>query len=79
MQSCCMLNLKTKKMINWKRFGIAILCAAVLIGGSMGLARFFPNVLLALVAVSLVCSLTLAFYMLLGDILDKDKNGTDKD
>lgn len=72
-------------MINWKRFGIAILCTAALIGGSMGLARFFPNVLLALVAVSFVCSLTLAFYMLLGDILDKDNswkdknNGTNKD
>ena len=66
-------------MVDWKRLGFAVLSTAVLIGCSMGLARFFHNVLLALVAVSFVCSLTLAFYMLLGDILDKDKNGTDKD
>ena len=66
-------------MVDWKRLGFAALSAAVLIGCSMGPARFFHNVFLALVAVSFVCSLTLAFYMLLGDILDKDKNGTDKD
>ena len=66
-------------MINWKRLLMAVLCSAALIGGSLGLIRFFPNVFLALVVVSFVCSLTLAFYMLLGDILDKDKNGTDKD
>lgn len=66
-------------MINWKRFGISILCAAALFGASTGLTRFFPNVMLALIVVAFVCCLTLSFYMLLGDILDKDKNGTDKD
>ncbi len=66
-------------MINWKRFGIAVLCAAALIGGSIVLTRFFPNVMLALIVVAFVCGVTLSFYMLLGDVLDKDKNGTDKD
>ena len=66
-------------MINWKRFGISILCAAALIGASTGLTRFFPNVMLALIVFAFACCLTLSFYMLLGDILDKDKNGTDKD
>ena len=58
---------------------MAVLCAASLIGASIGLTHFFPNVVLALIVVVLVCCLTLSFYMLLGDILDKDKNGTDKD
>lgn len=66
-------------MINWKRFGIAVLCSAALIGGSMGLARFFPNVLLALVVVVFVCALTLAFYMLLGDISDKYNSWKNKE
>lgn len=58
---------------------MAVLCSAVLIGGSIGLARFFPNVFFTLLVAICVCALTLAFYMLLGDILDKDKDGTDKD
>lgn len=66
-------------MINWKRLLMAVLCAVALICGSMVLTRFFPNVILALIVVAFVCGLTLSFYMLLGDILDKDKNGTDKD
>ena len=52
---------------------MAVLCAVTLICGSIALARFFPNVFLALIVVVSVCALTLAFYMLLGDILDKDK------
>lgn len=58
---------------------MAVLCSAALIGASKGLTRFFPNVMLALIVVAFVCGLTLSFYMLLGDILDKYKNGTDKD
>ena len=58
---------------------MAVLCAVTLICGSIALTRFFPNVMLALIMVASVCGLTLSFYMLLGDILDKDKNGTDKD
>lgn len=58
---------------------MAVLCSAALIGASTGLTRFIPNVMLALIVVAFVCGLTLSFYMLLGDILDKDKNGTDKD
>ena len=58
---------------------MAVLCAVALICGSMVLTRFFPNVFLAFIVVTLVCALTLSFYMLLGDILDKDKNGADKD
>lgn len=57
-------------MINWKRLLMAVLCAAALIGGGMGLTRFFPNVFLALVVVAFVCALTLSFYMLLGEITD---------
>lgn len=60
-------------MINWKRLLIAVLCSAALIGAVTGLTRFFPNVLLALVVVAFVCALTLSFYMLLGDIFDKNK------
>ena len=58
---------------------MAVLCSAALIGAGAGLTRFFPNVLLALVVVSFVCWLTVAFYMLLGDILDKDNSWRDKD
>ena len=61
-------------MVDWKRLVMAVLCAAALIGGSMGLTRFFPNVFLALVSVAFVCALTLAFYMLLGGISDKDNS-----
>ena len=66
-------------MVDWKLLGIAILCAAALIGGSIVLTRFFPNVMFALIEVALVCVLILLFYMLIGDISKKDKNGTDKD
>lgn len=61
-------------MINWKRLLMAVLCAVTLICGSIALTRFFPNVFLALVVVALVCALTLAFYMLLDDISDKDNS-----
>lgn len=58
---------------------MAVLCSAALIGGSFGLTRFFPNVLLALVAVAFVCALTLSFYMLLGDISDLYNSWKNKD
>lgn len=44
---------------------MAVLCAAISIGGSVVLARLFPNVLLALIAVAFVCALTFSFYMIL--------------
>lgn len=61
-------------MINWKRLLMAVLCAVALICGSMVLTRFFPNVFLAFIVVVSVCALTLAFYRLLDDILDKDNS-----
>ena len=66
-------------MINWKRLLMAVLCSAALIGASTGLTRFFPNVMLALIVVAFVCGLTLSFYMLLGDILDKDNSLKNKE
>ena len=63
-----MLNLKTKKMIDWKRLGLAVLCAAILIGGCIALVNLPIYVFLALVVVITVFS----FYKILGDISDKD-------
>ena len=70
MQSCCMLNLKTKKMVDWKRLGIAVLCAAILMGGFIALIHLPDYVFLALVPVGLV----FAFYKALGEVSDKDKD-----
>ena len=44
---------------------MAVLCAAISIGGSVVLAQFFPNVLLALIAAAFVFALTFSFYMIL--------------
>lgn len=66
-------------MVNWKRLWIAALCAAALIGGSIVLTRFFPNMCLALIVVVSVCALTLSFYMLLDGILDKDNSQKNKE
>lgn len=74
-----MWNLKTKEMINWKRFLMAVLCSAALIGASTGLTRFFPNVMLALMVAAFVCGLTLSFYMLLGEISDLYNSWKDKE
>ena len=61
-------------MVNWKCLGMAVLCAATFIGGCMVLAHFFPNVWLALIAVTFVCMVIFSFYMILGDISEKDNS-----
>lgn len=50
-------------MVDWKRLGIAVLCAAILMGGFIVLVNLPIYVFLALVAVGLVFS----FYKTLGD------------
>ena len=75
MQSCCMLNLKTKKMVDWKRLGLAVLCSATFIGGFIILIYLPIYVIFPLTVVGLV----FLFYKALGGISKKDKNGTDKD
>ena len=52
-------------MVDWKHLWMAVLCAAISIGGSVVLAQFFPYVLLALIAAAFVCALTFSFYMIL--------------
>ena len=59
-------------MIDWKRLGIAVLCTAILVGGCIVIIHLPIEVLLAFIVVAFVCALTLAFYMLLDDILEKD-------
>jgi len=55
-------------MVDWKRLGIAVLCAAILIGGCIALVHLPIYVFLALVAVGLV----FAFYKALGEASEKD-------
>lgn len=55
-------------MVDWKRLGIAVLCAVILMGGFIALIHLPIYVFLVLVAVGLVFS----FYKALGDISDKD-------
>lgn len=59
-----------RKMIDWKRLGIAVLCTAILVGGCIVII-LLP---IEFIVVAFVCALTLAFYMLLDDILDKDNS-----
>lgn len=55
-------------MVDWKRLGIAVLCAAILMGGFIALVYLPIEVFLALVAVGLV----FAFYNALGEASEKD-------
>lgn len=57
-------------MVDWKRLGIAVLCAATLIGGCIALVHLPIYVFLTLVVVVLVFS----FYKALGEVLDKDNS-----
>ena len=57
-------------MVDWKRLGIAVLCAAILMGGFIALVHLPIYVFLALVAVGLV----LSFYKALGEASDKDNS-----
>ena len=61
-------------MVDWKRLGLAVLCSATFLGGYIILIYLPIYVLFALIVVGLV----FLFYKALGDILKKDKNGTDK-
>jgi hypothetical protein len=54
-------------MVDWKRLGLAVLCAAILIGGCIALVHLPIYVFLALVVVILVFS----FYKALGEVSDK--------
>lgn len=56
-------------MINWKRMGIAVLCAATFIGGFIVLIHLPFYVLFALIVVGLV----FLFYKALGGYSEKDK------
>ena len=57
-------------MIDWKRLGLAVLCAAILMGGFIALIHLPIEVFLALIPVGLV----FAFYKALGEASDKDNS-----